>query len=281
MTFPGSSHSSMSKLLTAALLIPILAACGSSAPSVSTKPSGSAGTSVAASASAGAGTARPTEAPTLAPTDSPEPSPAGPVQLLACDPAGPGWPASALDRPTDAETGTTAAAQALVAYIAGVTTTQLPESGWRELYRSKTLALYEHDVPDGLLVATVRATNGVWSGESAGPCQPRTWLGTSLSIAATWKLSVKTSASSTTLKVIVTERACASGTSAKGRIAKPRITYDADRVVITIGVTPLTGKQSCTANPGTRLTVTLSEPLGDRELYDGGPFPELKLVQPK
>ena len=280
MTLSYSSHGSMSRLLAAALLIPILAACGSSAPSVSTKPSGSAAAASAA-ASAGAGTAQPTEAPTIAPTDSPEPSPAGPVQLLACDPAGPGWPASALDRPADAETGTTAAAQALVEYIVGGATTQLPESGWRELYRSKTLALYESDVPDGLLVATVRATNGVWSGQSAGPCQPRTWLGTSLGIAAGWKLSLKASASSTTLKVLVTERACASGKSAVGRIAKPRISYEADRVVITIGVTPLTGKQSCTANPATRLTVTLSEPLGDRDLYDGGPFPALKVAQPK
>ena len=121
----------------------------------------------------------------------------------------------------------------------------------------------------------------MWSGQSSAQCQPHTWLGSSLGIAADWKLSATTTKTSTTLKVLVTERACASGKSAVGRIAKPKVSYEADRVVITIGVTPLTGKQSCTANPATRLTVTLSEPLGGRELYNGSPFPAIPVSQPK
>ena len=123
--------------------------------------------------------------------------------------------------------------------------------------------------------------DGVWAGEDNGQCRPQTWLGSTLGIAANWKLSAKTTKASKSLKVLVTERACASGESAKGRIAKPRIAYEDDRVVVTIGVTPLDGEQDCKANPATPLTVTLSEALGDRLLYDGGPYPAAEVAQPK
>ena len=131
-----------------------------------------------------------------------------------------------------------------------------------------------------LLVATIRATDGVWAGEDSGQCRPRTWLGSTLGIAADWKLNAAVTKTSKSLKVLVTERACAGGSSAKGRIAKPRISYEEDRIVITIGVTPLKGQQDCQANKATSLTVTLSEAVGDRRLYDGGPYPPIEVEQP-
>jgi hypothetical protein len=282
MTTANSSHGSMRRLLAALVLIPILAACGSSAPTASPKPTAT--PSQAAPTAIGGSPSPSDSVPTLAPSDSPTPEPTGPVQQLACDPAGPGWPATALAKPADAETGTTDAAQALVAFIPTQTRSKLPKAGWRELYRSKTVALYGHpdaSRPGAMTVVTVRNTGGTWAGAGTTQCQPHTWLGASLGIAADWTLVTKSTAASLTLKVAVKERACAGGASAKGRIAKPRISYEADRVVITIGVKPLPGKQSCTANPATNLTVTLSEALGDRQLYDGGPYPAASVAQPK
>ena len=207
------------------------------------------------------------------------------AQLLTCDPTGPGWSVNALDKPADAENGTTPAAKALKDFVTGADGGDLPDSGWRELYRSKELALYGQDDPSGeagvLLIATIRASNGAWAGEDSGQCRPRTWFSNTLGIAADWKLSAKTTKSSKSLKTLVTERACASGESAKGRIAKPRFSYEPDRIVITIGVTPREGAQDCQANPATPLTITLTEALGDRQLFDGGPYPAVEVAQPK
>ena len=282
MTLPNSSHVVMSRLLAAALLIPLLVACGGgSEASPTAKPSASA----SAAASAQAPSQSPAESPADSAAESAPPSPSVAVQLLACQATGPGWKASALDGASDAETGTTAAAKALNEYVTGVDGADLPDTGWRELYRSQELALYGQEDPSGepgvLLVATIRATDGVWAGEDSGQCRPRTWMGSTLGIAADWKLSTKTTKTSTTLKVLVTERTCASGTSAKGRIAKPRISYEEDRIVITVGVKPLDGAQDCKANPATPLTITLSEALGDRTLYNGGPYPAIEVTQPK
>jgi hypothetical protein len=281
MKAPNPSQATMYRLLAALLSIPLLvAACGGS----SATPSGSARASGAPSSGVSAAPSESLEE-SLAPSESADASPAAPAQLITCSPQGPGFSTAKLDGPADAETGTTAAAKALAEYVTGPDGTDLPDTGWHELYRSKELALYGQDDPSGepgvLLVATIRASGGAWAGEDNGQCRPQTWLSNSLGIAATWRLAAKTTKTSKSLKVLVTEKACASGQSAKGRIAKPRISYEEDRVVITIGVTPLDGAQDCKSNPATPLTVTLSEALGTRQLFDGGPYPAVEVPQPK
>jgi hypothetical protein len=275
----------MSRLLAAALLIPLLAACGgTSNPSSSGSGRASAGPSSSASARPSASSSS-SAGSTASASASADTSPGASAQLLTCESTGPGWPVTALDRSADAEGGTTAAAKALNEFITGADGGDLPDTGWRELYRSKDLALYAQDDPSGepgvLLTATIRATNGVWAADTSGQCRPRTWLGSSLGVAADWKLAAKTTKTAKTVKVLVTERACASGASSKGRIAKPRIAYEDSRIVITIGVTPLTGSQDCQSNPATPLTVTLTEAIGDRKLFDGGPYPAVEATQPK
>ena len=72
---------------------------------------------------------------------------------------------------------------------------------------------------------------------------------------------------------LVTEVACASGQSSEDRIVEPRITVDEDAITVTFGVTPLEGEQDCQGNEPSPYEVTLPEPLGDRELRDGGVYP--------
>ena len=284
MRTTNASHDTMSRLLAAALLVPLLAACGSSStPSTSGSVRPSTPRPAAASPSAAA-LLRPVQQ--LRRQRSAEASASPLAQQLACGATGPGWPVTALDKPASAEAGTSAAAKALNKFVAGPDGASLPDTGWRELYRSKDLALYGQADPGAepglLLVVTVRAINGIWAGAgSQQGCRPRTWMGNTLGLAADWKLSAKTAKTSTTLTALVTERSCASGHTARGRIPKPRITYEATRIVITVGVKPRAGIQDCQANPTTPLTITLSEAVGDRRIFDGGPYPPVEVPQPK
>jgi hypothetical protein len=205
--------------------------------------------------------------------------------MLACEQAGPAFPVTGLDAPAGAEQVDDPAAVALVDFLAGPDGTDLPGSDWRELLRTKTTVLYAQDDPSGevgqLVVARAELSGGSWTIADSGQCRPRTWFHNSYGLAAEWKLSAKVAKTATSFRALVTELACASGENASGRMAKPRIEYSETAITITIGVKPLEGAQDCPANPATPLTIRLEEPLGDRQLFDGGSYPAVEVKQPK
>ncbi len=75
---------------------------------------------------------------------------------------------------------------------------------------------------------------------------------------------------STELHLLVTENGCNSGEDAEGRIEVVRLEESDDRVSLILGVRPRNVPADCPSNPSTPFTVTLSHPLGDRELIDAG-----------
>lgn len=77
------------------------------------------------------------------------------------------------------------------------------------------------------------------------------------------------SAESTTVALDVIEQACASATSADGRIVVQELRYEEDAIVAIIGVIPRPGLNDCPGNPITSFTLELDEPLGGRQLLDG------------
>ena len=83
------------------------------------------------------------------------------------------------------------------------------------------------------------------------------------------------------LHLLVTERACASGRSANGRI-RVVLLEESDRDVrLVIGVSRAPGDvHNCIGNPATPYTVELSRPLGDRVPYDTGLHPMREIVKP-
>jgi hypothetical protein len=70
--------------------------------------------------------------------------------------------------------------------------------------------------------------------------------------------------------LLVTESSCNSGEDADGRIEVVSIDETDDRVSLILGVRPRRGDQNCPSNPATPFTVTLSEPQGERDLFDAG-----------
>ena len=74
---------------------------------------------------------------------------------------------------------------------------------------------------------------------------------------------------STELHLLVTEHGCNSGEDADGRIEVVRLEESDARVSVILGVRPRGGFVTCPGNPSTPFTVTLRDPLGNRELVDG------------
>ena len=78
-------------------------------------------------------------------------------------------------------------------------------------------------------------------------------------------------ADTTSLSLLVTERACNSGQDAEGRVELVSLEETEDAVIVRVAVSPQPGDgaYTCQSNPPTPLTVELSTPLGDREVLDG------------
>lgn len=84
---------------------------------------------------------------------------------------------------------------------------------------------------------------------------------------AEWSLVHKPRPVDKQLSLLVYERACSSGKSAKGRISA-KVKYRDDSVVATVRVRPLAGAQTCQANPPTPYELQLDEAVGERRVID-------------
>lgn len=149
-----------------------------------------------------------------------------------------------------------------------------PQDGWQLLTDDGERAEFIRIGPDG--VASVSAEMGVngwiWSGAGGGgPCDVRRVLPDGLG-EVEWALDPAfpaPGADATELRVLATERACASASELGDRLLGPDVVETADAVYLAFAAIPLTGDQECPGNPPSPVTVQLADPLGDRELIDG------------
>ncbi len=77
----------------------------------------------------------------------------------------------------------------------------------------------------------------------------------------------------TTLQLLATERACASGMTPNERQILPVVVETAEAVEVTVLVEEPGGPQSCPMSPPFFVTVELGSPLGDRVIRDGAIHP--------
>jgi len=164
-----------------------------------------------------------------------------------------------------------------------------PESSawpWRLAGRDETgmlfLARTDAFGPPGWMDVEVEAVGDGWGHASMGQCDPRIVTSPDLGAAGWWPDPAYPAPDpdSTELHVLVVEQACASGSSAEGRIADPVIDDGPTSVTITIGVHRAVGDQACLGNPPTPFTIRLTEPLGDRTLLDGSHAPPVVPTPP-
>lgn len=143
------------------------------------------------------------------------------------------------------------------------------DNGQDETYthegRTLTLITGAPNVPDG------------WMKTSAGECTLRVPTDGDLKV-ADLSLANVPSPATTTVDLLVRERACASGEPADGRIEVIELVETAEQVRLRVGVKRQDGDQSCQGNPPTPFTVELSAPLGEREIVDWSIVPARPLA---
>ena len=198
--------------------------------------------------------------------------PALPEQV-ACD-FGP-FPLEALRGPRFAERRRTLPAAALRRFIRkeGRLGGGFPLRGYRQVLRSRDEALFVAGHPPRMSYVRMEREDGRWSHNQYGECRLEPVHPTGE--AAGWRVDpdAPPRPDSTEVALLVTERSCASGQPATGRIEEPLVFTDARRVVVSVFVRHAEGGQECPGNPETPYVLRLAEPLGDRQLLDGGVVP--------
>lgn len=121
--------------------------------------------------------------------------------------------------------------------------------------------------------ASFEKVDGEWRATGWGGCHIEVtapgWGG------ADWVLDpdVPFDPSATEIGILIRERNCANGTPPVDREVRPVVVIEATRVVVHVLVQPVAGGANCQGNPWHPVTLSLSEPLNSRDLYDGREVP--------
>jgi len=129
---------------------------------------------------------------------------------------------------------------------------------------------------------SVTRTDDRWSARVAGTCTPILEL-PGLQ-AARWNLPVDWAAGHDTRRftALVSEVTCGDGQPAGDRVLPPIVKREPTRVLVIFGIVPPAGPApvACPGVVPTNYEVDLGEPLGARELLDGGTIPPDDPFQP-
>jgi hypothetical protein len=206
-----------------------------------------------------------------------------PTGLIACWGQGiDRFPPSVLtSAKADAETADTGAAAALRADLAQEP--DMPASGWMIVSQSDAQVMFIAPEATGADYAEVNVQRGTslsgavtadgWQVVGSGGC-PLMAVAPAGYTTGTWGLdtSVPYSASATEIDIWVQEMACDSGQSAEGRIVT-RVDYSQTAVTVTAFVRSLSGPQTCQGTLPSTYVLHLDQPVGSRDLVDGGTWP--------
>lgn len=204
---------------------------------------------------------------------APPPASTGP-DLVTC--VGPTFPAETFDAPADAEMREGAEGNALRQAIKGEPFGDDPPTGWRELGRTEdevAFAAGEPPVLGGYVVLRRNGEEWVYS-QSGSSCIVQPYRkGFTM---ARWGLhpdAAPVSASTDALDVLANDQTCASGVGPEERLTEPAVEVTPQAIIITFASRPPDGAQNCASHPPARRQVQLPEPLGNRDLLDGGLYP--------
>ena len=193
------------------------------------------------------------------------------------------FPLMALSGPVGAERAATAQAEALRRFLTGPAVPgrpNLPIGGYRLLAEGASSAEYaavSNEFDTGLAYVRLEHGPAGWIAGQWGACRPQVAFEGLNS--ATWEFAPDVpfpNRASTHFTALVSETTCTGGVRAEGRVLPPAILTSPTEVLVIFAVRPLpprNGLVTCPGPPPTRVEVSLTEPLGERRLLDGGVSP--------
>ena len=212
----------------------------------------------------------------------PEP-PAGPLEvipdlddedpLVTCR-GTPPVPYSRLVDPPSIEEVDHPAVDALLAELEAGGAEPMPQGRWVVIAIDEDLATFAIPSSDDFAYANFERSGDKWllgGMGSGGPCKSTVALPDGLNrVEIRLDPDAPPDPASTTLHLLVTEWACASGRQMGEALQGPQV-VETDRAVIVAfaAIPPNQASVTCQGNPSTPVTIDLSRPLGDRMIYDG------------
>lgn len=188
------------------------------------------------------------------------------------------FPPEALQGPGLAELGPDPAAAVLRTVIADAPPeTTFPGSGWHRVVDRPDAVTFigKGDADTPWWVVTVAELGGTLQATEYGRCHLSIAPPAGVTLAWWWldPDGPPITPETTTLAVLLRERACASGRTPEGRVMEPTIVTTPETIVVAIGVRERPGGDDCPGNPAFPLELALAEPVGTRRLFDASEFP--------
>jgi hypothetical protein len=148
---------------------------------------------------------------------------------------------------------------------------------WRVLIRTEDETVFGRGLPPQLALVAARrdARRDRWLASGSSIDQPLVATRDGIRASA-WRLDPNQELfdDEQTLRLLVTERAFASGQSADRRVLPPDLYIGEDEIILTLYVKPRPGFQTGSRNPETPVRVALPEPVRGRGLIDGALAPQ-------
>ncbi len=158
----------------------------------------------------------------------------------------------------------------------------LPRGRWVVISIDDDRATFATLADDSFSVVAVERRGDKWvrTGQaSGGPCEPAVPLPAGLArVVVRLDPDSMPGAADTTIDLLVTEQGCANSREMGDALKGPQVIETDDAVLVAFAVIPEAGVATCPGNPSTSVTIELSDPLGQRWVYDGLFFPPKPLV---
>ena len=166
-------------------------------------------------------------------------------------------------------------AEAIDPFLSDEEGSHWPQDNWYILGEPTDTALLVNRTNDRISSMSLRMEDGSWNwagAHSGGPC-PLFYATPEGLNPVDWRFDPAVPApepTSTSLRVLATERSCVDGREIGDRLLGPQVVMTADEVRVAFAAKPPPGQDfTCPGNPEIPLTVELPEPLGDRIVVEG------------
>lgn len=222
--------------------------------------------------------------PSGAPQTGSGTTPGASQPLIGCWGASPGFSPDLLAGSGSAQTADTAAAGVLRKLISSPDASDAPANGWSLIEATPDEVQFMARVPSGgpsdyWQVVVKRGESGQfvtdgWSLGGYGGCLLETVSPAGYG-PATWSLdpSVPFTPGANELHILVTEQSCHGSDPTEVDRILATVEYTNRAVLVTVVARSPQGAQTCPMPPPTPYVVKLGQPVGSRDLQDGGPWP--------